>query len=393
MATRFSQTNSNAFLVKRLPTLVPVEELYKLFSGYGSVYSIEVKPDQRSSIMGLFFAKVILSHNTDLTPIIRDFSTNGTLSHYNYGIEVLYPYTINESRPDTYLNNLFIENIPMSFTKELFDVSLTEVLGSFKSSRLNCAMDGTCKGHGFVSFNTLAEAMVAIEKLREASFGAGKLQVKVQPSTTRPSIPIRPANLYIKHIPDSIDSTEKLRQLFSPFGVITSCLLKTNAHGVSLGYGYVAFSDHYSAERARVALGGQVIGQPPKQLFVAFHEDRRERDSKLRTWFGGNHNVAVTQNEQIVFDHKVINAPKAQDDVINGIDFNALREASVETRKEVLGNYLYPIVEKKYPENAPKITGAILHQLTMEELKRMVADDLYRNTTIEEANNAVANSV
>ncbi|KAM7250458.1 hypothetical protein ACFE04_022341 [Oxalis oulophora] len=48
------------------------------------------------------------------------------------------------------------------------------------------------------------------------------------------------ANLYVKRLDDTT-SDEKLKELFSPFGVITSCKVMRDPFGVSKGSGFVAF--------------------------------------------------------------------------------------------------------------------------------------------------------
>ncbi|KAK7259908.1 hypothetical protein RIF29_25523 [Crotalaria pallida] len=58
------------------------------------------------------------------------------------------------------------------------------------------------------------------------------------------------ANLYVKNLGDSVGD-EKLRELFSDFGTITSYkLVMRDPHRISRGSGFVAFSTPEEANRA-----------------------------------------------------------------------------------------------------------------------------------------------
>ncbi|KAK7289932.1 hypothetical protein RIF29_03977 [Crotalaria pallida] len=87
------------------------------------------------------------------------------------------------------------------------------------------------------------------------------------------------ANLYVKNLGDSVGD-EKLRELFSDFGTITSYKVMRDPHGISRGYGFVAFSTPEEANRALGEMNGKMVAGKP--LFVALAERKEERRAKLQ---------------------------------------------------------------------------------------------------------------
>ncbi|KAI7998634.1 Polyadenylate-binding protein 3 [Camellia lanceoleosa] len=82
------------------------------------------------------------------------------------------------------------------------------------------------------------------------------------------------ANLYLKNL-DDIVTDEKLKELFSEFGTITSCKIMLDPQGVSKRSGFVAFSTSVEATRALNAMNGKMIGQKPLYVVVAQRKDER----------------------------------------------------------------------------------------------------------------------
>jgi len=67
-------------------------------------------------------------------------------------------------------------------------------------------------------------------------------------------------NIYIKDLPPSIDSDEKLRELFSRFGQTSSCrVMKNLNNNTPLGFGYVCFVHHEDAVSAVDTMNGVEI--------------------------------------------------------------------------------------------------------------------------------------
>jgi len=90
------------------------------------------------------------------------------------------------------------------------------------------------------------------------------------------------ANLYLKNLDDSLDD-EKLRELFSDFGAITSCKVMRDPQGQSRGSGFVAFSTPEEAMRAVSEMNGKMVGRKP--LYVALAQRKEERRARLQAQF------------------------------------------------------------------------------------------------------------
>ncbi|GMH08818.1 hypothetical protein Nepgr_010658 [Nepenthes gracilis] len=81
------------------------------------------------------------------------------------------------------------------------------------------------------------------------------------------------ANLYIKNLDDTIDE-DKLKELFSEFGKITSCKVMRDPSGISRGSGFVAF---LTLDEAKL-----VVNKP---LYVALAQRKEESRAMLQAQF------------------------------------------------------------------------------------------------------------
>ncbi|KAJ6337813.1 hypothetical protein OIU76_007486 [Salix suchowensis] len=97
-------------------------------------------------------------------------------------------------------------------------------------------------------------------------------------------------NLYIKNLDDSIND-EKLKELFSDFGTITSCKVMRDPSGISRGSGFVAFSTPEEASRALAEMNGKLVVSKP--LYVAPAQRKEERRARLQAQFTQMRPVAM----------------------------------------------------------------------------------------------------
>ncbi|KAL8550553.1 hypothetical protein ACS0TY_009108 [Phlomoides rotata] len=86
-------------------------------------------------------------------------------------------------------------------------------------------------------------------------------------------------NMYIKNLDDSIED-DQFKEMFSPFGSITSCKVMRDPKGISIGSGFIAFSSPEEASRALSEMNGKMIGGKP--LYVAFAQRKEDRRARLR---------------------------------------------------------------------------------------------------------------
>ncbi|KAK7200449.1 poly(A)-binding protein 3 [Novymonas esmeraldas] len=85
-------------------------------------------------------------------------------------------------------------------------------------------------------------------------------------------------NLYVKHLPDDI-TDEMLRDVFQPFGQITSCAIMKDPSGISKGFAFVCFADREEATAAMRTLNGQALESSKKPLYVSQAE---QKDMRIR---------------------------------------------------------------------------------------------------------------
>ncbi|KAJ6853212.1 polyadenylate-binding protein 8-like [Iris pallida] len=168
--------------------------------------------------------------------------------------------------------------------------------------------DGKSKCFGFVNFVKPEDAARVVEELNGKKFDdkewyVGKAQKKSKreselkgrfdQSAKEVAEKYQGVNLYLKNLDDSIGD-DKLRELFSEFGTITSCKVMRDVNGISRGSGFVAFSSPQDAARALGEMNGKKIGSKP--LYVAIAQRKEDRRARLHAQFFQMRPVAIPAN-------------------------------------------------------------------------------------------------
>lgn len=247
------------------------------------------------------------------------------------------------------VGNIFVKNLNESIdNKQLYDTF--SLFGNILSCKVVTDKDtGLSKGYGYVHYETAEAARAAIEKLDGMLLDGQEVQVgEFMSRSTRPA-QNEFTNLYVKNIPYEWDD-EKLKEEFSKFGEVVSAAVsmgsiskrrakkakdksaessessaaaapsskddaasgvtpkdedtpkedkETETQGaeasekelVSLGFGFVNFSDHEAAAAAIDALNGKPIetvldGETLQQeLYVGRAQKKNERERELRAKF------------------------------------------------------------------------------------------------------------
>ncbi|CAB3374980.1 Hypothetical predicted protein [Cloeon dipterum] len=132
---------------------------------------------------------------------------------------------------------------------------------------------GRSLGYAYINFNSLAEAEKALDDLNyDLLLGQVMRIMKAQPSFTR--LNWIDNNIFINHLNKKIN-TKELHGIFSAFGKILSCKLKTDEAGNSLGYGYVQFETEEAANQAIKRVNGMLVGD--QKVDVGKFIPRKER--------------------------------------------------------------------------------------------------------------------
>ncbi|KAK6130830.1 hypothetical protein DH2020_035428 [Rehmannia glutinosa] len=192
----------------------------------------------------------------------------------------------------TKFNNVFVKNLAESTT----DDDLKRIFGEYGTITSSVVMrdaDGKSRCFGFVNFENADDAAKAewyVGKAMKKSEREQELKSRFE-QTARESVDkFQGVNLYIKNLDDSVDD-DKLKELFSEFGTITSCKVMRDPSGISRGSGFVAFSTPEEASRALSDMNGKMVISKP--LYVALAQRKEERRARLQAQFSQMRPVAM----------------------------------------------------------------------------------------------------
>jgi polyadenylate-binding protein len=150
---------------------------------------------------------------------------------------------------------------------------------------------------GFVNFESHEEASKAVELGSSLEFNGVKLFCdrfqkrgerlamlgKAYEDRRREKVEkFKNLNLYVKNLDEDVDEA-KLRDLFAPFGEVSSCVIMKDDKGTSRGFGFVCFANPDEAGKALNDLNGKVIGSKP--LYVNRAQRKEERRVQLEHSF------------------------------------------------------------------------------------------------------------
>ncbi|KAG5477397.1 hypothetical protein CUR178_05100 [Leishmania enriettii] len=348
--------------------------------------------------------------------------------------------------------NIYLKNIKTTATEA--DVTATmEAFGKVNSLFLSDHAPFPTK-FALVAFEEHEAAVKAIEELNESEESGltekvGKLVVCRALSKSERDREKRKAaslyqnhgrNLYVKHLPDDI-TDDKLRELFEPFGKITSCAIMKESNGIFKGFAFVCFEDKEHATAAMRALNGQSLENSKKPLYVSQAEQKdmrirllQQRRAAMRHQTRAAHpmnafphqwgrrpfpqmappmlppppppNMAMPQfmsgpmmRRPVMEPHLMqgepmrppnrYTQPREQYQQLpqrpHGVDVNYLSTLSPEQQKNYLGELLYSRIMPVESSYAAKITGMLL-EMSREEIFEVLADHFALQSKIQEAN-------
>ncbi|KAB5520747.1 hypothetical protein DKX38_025066 [Salix brachista] len=270
---------TTSLYVGDLETNVTDSQLYDLFNQVGQVVSVRVCRDLTSR-RSLGYGYVNYSNPQDAAralEVLNFTPLNGC------PIRVMYSHRDPSNRKSG-AGNIFIKNLDKAIDhKALHDTF--SAFGNILSCKVATDSSGQSKGYGFVQFDSDEAAQKAIEKLNGML-----LNDKQVYSMKEAADKFQGANLYIKNLDDSIGD-EKLKELFTPFGTITSCKVMRDPNGISRGSGFVAFSTPEEASRALLEMNGKIVVSKP--LYVALAQRKEDRRARLQAQFSQLRPVAM----------------------------------------------------------------------------------------------------
>ncbi|KAL9357708.1 hypothetical protein Peur_050961 [Populus x canadensis] len=285
--------HANVF-IKNLDTSIDNKALQETFASFGPVLSCKVAVDNNGQSKGYGFVQ-FENEEAAQSAINR---LNGMLindKEVYVGRFVRHQERI-EATGSPKFTNVYVKNLSETTSDEDL-MKFFSNYGAITSAIVMKDQSGKSKGFGFVNFQSPESAAAAVEKLNGTTFndkvwyvgraqrkGEREAELKARFEQERNSRyeKLKAANLYLKNLDDKIDD-EKLKELFSEFGSITSCKVMLDQQGLSKGSGFVAFSTPEEASRAMNGMNGKMIGKKP--LYVAVAQRREERKAQLQAHF------------------------------------------------------------------------------------------------------------
>ncbi|KAH7283464.1 hypothetical protein KP509_34G008600 [Ceratopteris richardii] len=288
--------------IKNLDKEIDNKALHDTFSVFGPILSCRVAVDETGISKGHGFVQFeqVESAQTAIEKV------NGML--INNKPVYVGPFLRKQERelavPSSKFNNVYVKNIAESMTDEEFR-GVFEAFGAISSAVIMRDADGRSKCFGFVNFDNTDDAANAVESLNGKRFNdkewyVGRAQKK---SEREADLKARfeqlrnekiensqGANLYLKNIDDSIDD-EKLKELFSVYGTVTSSKIMRSPQGQSMGSGFVSFSTPEQATVAVNEMNGKMLGSKP--LYVAHAQKKEDRRARLQAQFAQLHNSTL----------------------------------------------------------------------------------------------------
>lgn len=337
------KTGHGNVFIKNLDTAIDNKALHDTFAAFGNILSCKVAQDEHGNSKGYGF----VHYETDEAAQQAIKHVNGMLLnekkvYVGHHIPKKDRQSKFEEMKANY-TNVYVKNINTDVTEEEFR-ELFSKYGEVTSSSLARDAEGKSRGFGFVNFTNHDSAAKAVEELnghewRGQELYVGRAQKKhereeelrksYEAARLEKQTKYQGVNLYIKNLTDDVDD-DKLRQMFSEFGPITSAKVmrdmeptpaeaeadakeKENAKGdeedsdkaaaaaakkperkgKSKGFGFVCFSSPDDATKAVAEMNQRMINGKP--LYVALAQRKDVRKSQLEASIQARNQIRMQQ--------------------------------------------------------------------------------------------------
>ncbi|OWM70855.1 polyadenylate-binding protein 2-like [Punica granatum] len=288
--------------IKNLDKSIDHKALHETFSSFGDILSCKVATNNQGQSKGYGFVQF----DTEEAAQNAIDKLNGMLINDKqvYVGHFLRKQERESALNKTKFNNVYVKNLSETATDE----DLKQIFGEYGTITSAVVMrdgDGKSKCFGFVNFEDADDAAKAVEALNGKKFDEKEwyvgraqkksereleLKAKFEQSMKETVDKYQGLNLYVKNLDDSIDD-DKLKELFSEFGTVTSCKVMRDPNGISRGSGFVAFSSPEEASHALNAMANKMVVSKP--LYVALAQRKEERRARLQAQFSQMRPVAM----------------------------------------------------------------------------------------------------
>ncbi|KAI9678866.1 MAG: Protein phosphatase PP2A regulatory subunit B [Caeruleum heppii] len=230
------KTGQGNVFIKNLDTAIDNKALHDTFAAFGHILSCKVAQDEFGNSKGYGFVHYETAEAaTNAIKHVNGMLLNEKKVFVGHHI----PKKDRQSKFDEMkanFTNIYVKNIESSVTDDEFR-DLFEKYGNISSASIARDPDTSkSRGFGFVNYLDHENAATAVDALNDSDFKGQKLYVgraqkkhereeelrkQYEAARVEKASKYQGVNLYVKNLDDDIDD-EKLRDIFTPFGTITS---------------------------------------------------------------------------------------------------------------------------------------------------------------------------
>ncbi|KAL0235949.1 hypothetical protein GEMRC1_002531 [Eukaryota sp. GEM-RC1] len=252
-----------------LPPSTTDESLYQLFSPFGKITRskvFETAPDESRQFGFVCLEKLedanaaLGAMNGKILPGSKDYLIVSKFRSEHEG-RILYQQLILGERSrcrsiHSSSSCLYVADLnPHTPEEDLSNVF--SQFGTIVSVKIPPRTDGKSLGYAYINFKGRNDAFKAEESCHLLRINGKPCRIMFAESHTSRQNNL--ATLFIKGLHPNIDSN-RLENLFSPYGTIISCKLKTDDEGKSQGYAYIQFDTYENAVKSIEAMNGKEVG-------------------------------------------------------------------------------------------------------------------------------------
>ncbi|EAW08292.1 polyadenylate-binding protein [Aspergillus clavatus NRRL 1] len=229
------KTGQGNVFIKNLDSAIDNKALHDTFAAFGNILSCKVAQDEFGNSKGYGFVHYETAE-----------AANNAIKHVNGMLlndkKVFVGHHISKKDRQSKFDemkanftNIYIKNIDPDVTEEEFR-KIFEQFGEITSATLSRDPEGKSRGFGFVNYSTHESAQAAVDEMHDKEVKTQKLYVgraqkkhereeelrkQYEAARLEKASKYQGVNLYVKNLTDDVDD-EKLRELFGPYGTITS---------------------------------------------------------------------------------------------------------------------------------------------------------------------------
>jgi polyadenylate-binding protein len=283
------RTGQGNIFIKNLDEAIDNKALHDTFSAFGQILSCKVAMGEGGSL-GYGFVHYETNEAADnaITHVNGMLLNDKKVFVGHHVPKKERVAKIEEAK--AHFTNVYAKNVETGVNQAEFE-ELFKKYGPVTSCILSVDEEGTSRGFGFVNFENHDDAQTAVNELHDMEFHGQNLFVARAQKKSEREEELRRSyeaakneklaksegvNLYLKNIPEEYDD-EQLRELFSPFGTITSCKIMRAPSGVSRGFGFVCYSSPDEANKSVAEMNGKMMDNKPLYVALAQRKDARRQ--------------------------------------------------------------------------------------------------------------------